>query len=436
MIHDPTCPAGPGIPFRERVELICFALIIAQGVFLVAMYWQALWIVQPDGSIRASDFTYFWTAGRQVLAGNDAIICGPEGQSDGRSASISPAIFLSADVPVRRHRVGAPSLCFGVSWLGVCDLRALCGGDSRHRRPPHRRNARLRISRRAVDLHVGPDDFSTAALLGASLGLMERRPILAGCLGLLTYKPQLGILFPLVLVVSGHWRMLFAAAATSALIAAMSWGVFGLGSWEAFFRCLPEYSHMHLTNSGDHWAKMQSLFVVVRLLGGSEGLATAVHGIFVVLIALTLVVIWRSAASFAMKAAALAVGALLATPYLFLYDMAALAVPLAFLVQEGRRTGFLPHEMSGIGVACLLVGDFSCRDGAGRTGCRAGDGAVDRTTYLGAAHRRDHPLRGGRHGSLSKGIALTKSLPSSPGSSTQRRHHKHDGLRHDQRRCA
>jgi len=59
--------------------------------------------------------------------------------------------------------------------------------------------------------------------------------------------------------------------------------------------------------------------------------------------------------SFAMKAAALAVGALLATPYLFLYDMVALAVPMAFLLQEGRRTGFLPHEMLGIGVVCLLI---------------------------------------------------------------------------------
>ena len=359
MIHDPTCPAGPGIPFRERVELICFALIIAQGVFLVAMYWQALWIVQPDGSIRASDFTYFWTAGRQVLAGNDAIICGPEVKATADPLLSHPPffypptfLFVATALALLPYVSAYLGWVFATFALYVAAIRVIVG---------HRIGVMLACGFPGVlsTFMSGQNGFLTAALLGASLGLMERRPILAGCfLGLLTYKPQLGILFPLVLVVSGHWRMLFAAAATSALIAAMSWGVFGLGSWEAFFRCLPEYSHMHLTNSGDHWAKMQSLFVVVRLLGGSEGLATAVHGIFVVLIALTLVVIWRSAASFAMKAAALAVGALLATPYLFLYDMAALAVPLAFLVQEGRRTGFLPHEMSGIGVACLLVAIF------------------------------------------------------------------------------
>jgi arabinofuranan 3-O-arabinosyltransferase len=148
--------------------------------------------------------------------------------------------------------------------------------------------------------------------------------------------------------------MFFAAAATALLIAAMSYAVFGSGQWEAFFRCLPEYSRIHLTSSDD-WPKMQSVFMVVRQLGGTESLASATHASFVALMALTLGIVWRSSVSFAMKAAALAVGALLATPFLFLYDMVALAIPLAFLIQEGRRSGFLPHEMSGIGVTCLLI---------------------------------------------------------------------------------
>ena len=70
MIRHVTSSTSSGIPFPERVHLICFALIVAQAVFLVAMYRQGLWIVQPDGSIQASDFTYFWTAGRQVLRDN------------------------------------------------------------------------------------------------------------------------------------------------------------------------------------------------------------------------------------------------------------------------------------------------------------------------------------------------------------------------------
>jgi glycosyl transferase family 87 len=358
MIHDPTCPAGPNIPFRERVELICFALVIAQGVFLAAMYWQGQWIVQSDGGVQPVDFTYFWTAGRQVLAGNDAIVCGSEIKLNADPLlSRLPFFYPPTFLFVATVLAFFPYVTAYLSWvfatfaLYVTAIRAIVG---------HRIGVMLACAFPGVlaDFMSGQNGFFTAALLGASLNFMERRPVLAGCfLGLLTYKPQLGILFPLVLVASGRWRTLFSAGATVTLIAAMSWAVFGWGSWEAFFRCLSEYSHIH-SNSGDHWAKMQSVFVVVRRLGGSEGLATAVHGSFVVLIALTLVFVWRSAASFAMKAAALAVGALLATPYLFLYDMVALAVPMAFLVQEGRRTGFLPHEMSGIGVACLMIAIF------------------------------------------------------------------------------
>jgi arabinofuranan 3-O-arabinosyltransferase len=349
-------PADSGIPFAERIQLICFALIVAQAVFLVAMYWHGLWLVRPDGGIQPSDFTYFWTAGRQVLAGQAAIGCGPELRATGDPLQAHLPFFYP---PTFLFIVSAlalfPYVAAYLGWvlttfaLYVAAIRTIVG---------HRIGVLLACAFPGVlaDFMSGQNGFLTAALLAGTLGVMERKPVLAGCfLGLLSYKPQLGILFPLVLVIGGHWRMLVAAAATAALFAAMSSGVFGLGSWEAFLRCLPEYSRIHLTSSGDHWAKMQSVFAVVRLLGATEALASVMHGSFVALIAVTLGVMWRSQISFAMRAAALAVGALLATPYLFLYDMVALAVPLAFLLQEGRRTGFLPYEMLGIGVACLLI---------------------------------------------------------------------------------
>jgi arabinofuranan 3-O-arabinosyltransferase len=356
MIRHPTSPAESGIPFTGRIELVCFALIVAQAVFLVAMYGHGLWLVRPDGSIQPSDFTYFWTAGRQVLEGQAAIGCGPELKAAGDPLQAHlPFFYPPTFLFVVTALALFPYVAAYLGWvlatfaLYVAAIRTIIG---------HRIGVMLACAFPGVlaDFMSGQNGFLTAALLAGSLGPMERRPVLAGCfLGLLSYKPQLGILFPVVLVVSGQWRMFFAASATAALLGAMSWLAFGLDSWEAFFRCLPEYSRIHLTSGGDHWAKMQSVFAVVRLLGGSEGLASAMHGLFVALIALTLGVMWRSHVSFAMKAAALAVGALLATPYLFLYDMVALAVPMAFLVQEGRRTGFLPHEMLGIGVACLLI---------------------------------------------------------------------------------
>jgi arabinofuranan 3-O-arabinosyltransferase len=63
----------------------------------------------------------------------------------------------------------------------------------------------------------------------------------------------------------------------------------------------------------------------------------------------------RSKLSFELKAAALATGALLATPYLFLYDLVALAVPMAFLIRAGGQGGLPTGEWVGLGIACLLI---------------------------------------------------------------------------------
>jgi arabinofuranan 3-O-arabinosyltransferase len=126
---------------------------------------------------------------------------------------------------------------------------------------------------------VGQNGFLSAALLGGALGLMERRPVLAGCLlGLLTYKPHLGMLFPLVLIASGRWRVFFAAAAVAMLVGVTSWAAFGAGTWTAFIHSLPVGSQAILTEGQGDWNKLQSLFGIVRALGGSEALAWWLQG--------------------------------------------------------------------------------------------------------------------------------------------------------------
>jgi hypothetical protein len=65
--------------------------------------------------------------------------------------------------------------------------------------------------------------------------------------------------------------------------------------------------------------------------------------------------LWRRPARYEIKAAALSAGALLATPYLYIYDFPVLAIPLAFLMRMGLREGFLPWELAGIALACALI---------------------------------------------------------------------------------
>ena len=58
-------------------------------------------------------------------------------------------------------------------------------------------------------------------------------------------------------------------------------------------------------------------------------------------VAVLLVLMWRGRNSpISLKAAALAAGTLLVTPYLFLYDVMVLAIAVAFLVRIGLEQGF------------------------------------------------------------------------------------------------
>ena len=93
----------------------------------------------------------------------------------------------------------------------------------------------------------------------------------------------------------------------------------------------------------------------MRTLGSSEALAWTVQAAISLITAGAIALLWRRDGAQEIKSAALGCGVLLATPYLYAYDLVVLALPLAFLFRLGRTHGFLQHELAGIGLACLLV---------------------------------------------------------------------------------
>jgi hypothetical protein len=76
-------------------------------------------------------------------------------------------------------------------------------------------------------------------------------------------------------------------------------------------------------------------------------------------VAVVLALMWRSRIPYTLKAAALAIGTLLTTPYLFMYDMMVLAIPVAFLVRIGLRSGFRPYELPALGCGLALFLTFT-----------------------------------------------------------------------------
>ena len=352
---------GAGARLARPVELICFALVLAQAVYLATSYLQGIWIVGPGGGVP-SDFVNVWAAGRLVLEGHPAAVYDWPAHKLVEEAAVGHAfggyfgwhypptfLFVAAALSLLTYATAYAVWVFGTFPVYLAAIRAIVG---------ERIGYLLAAAFPALlaNFIVGQNGFLTAGLVGGALVLLPRRPIVAGLLlGLLTYKPHLGLLFPIALVAAGYWRAFFTAAMVAVLMAVAAWFAFGSDTWQAFFANIGHTSQAFLSDGWADWGKLQTAFGLTRMLGGGETLAWAVQGAVALVAAIAIALLWRSRAAYEIKAAALATGAMLATPYLYTYDLVVLAVPLAFLFRLGHVRGFLPHEMAGIGVACLLV---------------------------------------------------------------------------------
>jgi len=344
---------------------ICLVLAVANVTLCGVAYFSHWWVYDPNGLGIPTDFINVWAAGRLVLDGVPAQAYDWDIQKQVEVAKLGqdfvgyfawhyppPFLFVAsllAQLPYQTAFIGWAGVSF---LLFLVAMRAIVGRDFGYL-------LALAIPMAFINALVGQNGFLTAALIGGALYLIPVRPVLAGiCLGLLTYKPQYGLLFPIVLIAAGHWRVFISAGVTAVVLATASWLAFGIESWLAFFHWIPKFSQTFLTEGKAPWWKLQSIFSMVRYFGGSEPLGWAFQWVLTASVAVVLALIWRSRVPYTLKAAALAAGALLTTPYLFMYDMMVLAIPVAFLIRIGLKSGFRGYELSALGVVVALIGCY------------------------------------------------------------------------------
>src|SRR5712675_1244611 len=361
LVSAPTIIKPGAIP--SSLLNLCFVLFVINAVFFPTAFFAHWWIFDEKGLGIPTDFVNVWSAGKLVLDGHAALaydwdiqkqvqvaVLGQGYQGNFAWHYLPPFLFVAsllAHFPYAVAFIGwaAASL---VPYLAV--MRGIVGR-------PFGLLLALAFPVVLTNTLVGQNGFLTASLIGGTLYLMPARPVLSGiCLGLLSYKPQYGLLFPLVLIAASQWTVFFTAGVVAAAIAAVSLLAFGTESWLAFFHWLPIFSQAFLTEGRAPWGKMQSIFALVRYFGGSESLGWAFQWTMVAAVAAALVVVWRSRRiDYPLKAAALAAATLLITPYLFLYDVMVLAIAVAFLVRIGLRQGFERHELPALGLAAALL---------------------------------------------------------------------------------
>jgi len=353
-------PAPSAVP--DALLKGCFALFVINATFFPAAYFSHGWIYEASGRGIPTDFVNVWAAGKLVLEGHPALAYDWDIQKQVELALLKqdfpgyfawhyppPFLFVAAMLAQFPYAVAF------IGWVSVSILPYLAVMRAIVGRPF---GLLLGIGFPLVlsNTLVGQNGFLTAALIGGTLYLVPTRKVLSGiCLGLLTYKPQYGFLFPIALIAASEWTVFVTAGATAVVLAFVSWLAFGTESWQAFFHWMPTFSQAFLVEGKATWWKLQSLYSLVRYLGGTEQLAWIFQWVLTAAVATTLVAMWRSNLRYSLKAAALAVGTLLTTPYLFTYDMMVLAIPVAYLVRLGLAHGFRPYELPALACAAALI---------------------------------------------------------------------------------
>ncbi len=205
-----------------------------------------------------------------------------------------------------------------------------------------------------INFFQGQNAFLTAALASAALLNIERRPVLAGLfIGLLTIKPHLAMLFPVALLAIGGWRTLITAGVTAITLMIISTASLGVDVLKGFIKSLG-YARLFLENGSLSWTYSPSVFAFMRLFGLPVAWAYVVHCIVAVVAVIVVWRVWRHCQNWNLRGAVLMTATLLVSPYMFGYDLAWLACPIAWLAVDGQRNGWLSGEREVLVAAWLL----------------------------------------------------------------------------------
>jgi hypothetical protein len=352
-----------GTSDREKLVLAVSAgVVIGYAALLVIAFFAHVWILDARGHPAIEDFAAFWSVGHLALHGASL-------------AAYDPHLEHAAEVATTGHPFATPLgwsypplFLFVASALAVVPYTpafllwcvATLALHARVVAAIAERGTAFLVACAApwtiLGIMPGQNGFLTAALMGLALLNLERRPILSGLfVGLLSYKPQFGILFPLALAAGGYWRA-FASAAVAVILAnGLAAAVFGFATLGAFVQALTLTTQSHLVNSGLGWNKLQSVYGFARAAGLSGGIAWTLQGVMTAAVGLGVWLVWRRPFPFALKAAALAAATVLATPYVFVYDLPVLGVAIAWLF---RHRGFDRTEFAVLAAAMPCMFPF------------------------------------------------------------------------------
>ena len=315
------------------------------GVFVTAGLLQALLAEGIPTDLASKDFANYWMAGRLIDSGQAADLFGPQpayfahlqrvfGSGYGwHNWSYPPHVLLLLwPLGFLGYKAAAVTFLVVTGGFFVWSLRVLTG----------RVVWMALVATGALVVHnisVVQNGFLTAGLGLSALALREKRPVLAGImLGFMTIKPQLGLLFPFLLLAERRWTMLASATVTTVTLVIISAAIFGIDAWEGYFReVVPYQAFVMREMQGSFLAMMPSVYGTLRNWGLGPDIALSLHSAVALPVAAIAIAAFFRVENPGKRTVILLVATFVITPYVLSYDLGLFAAALAMMAGDGRK---------------------------------------------------------------------------------------------------
>lgn len=331
----------------KRAWQLCILGSAFTLLFVVRYFQVSLAKMVKDGAVAYdNDFRVFWAAGKLALESRITEIF--DNDSLNAVHQIDPNAWMPWLYPPGYLIFVTPfgTVSFGVAWIifSLISITAVA-------------LALKPFTGQAKPLWVGcvfAPAFATALVIGqnsllwvsgiaaAIWALRSGKDYRAGFfIGLLTLKPQLGLLIPLALLAIGAWRTILAATITAILVAVIPTLIYGVEYWTL----LGENMSRHSVKVQENIATLPhlvSIFSMLTQLGVSLSDALIVQWVFAAIGAVIVFLTWRAkSVSLDVKAAVLLAATLISVPYVWYYE-AALFIPMGLFMLRGDVLKFNP----------------------------------------------------------------------------------------------
>ena len=205
-----------------------------------------------------------------------------------------------------------------------------------------------------LNIWAGHYGFVFSGLWLAAFSAIEKRPLRAGgLLALLTFKPHMGILIPLLLLLRQRWQVILAAVAGTLALIALSVLLFGGAAWAIYLKDTTSLQLHLLTKEHEFFFRMMpTAYMTFWVAFGALPLATfaqcvcALGAIFVLVRAAQKGLAWPELGLLS------ATATFLVLPYAFNYDMEVVGLAAAMLLFDARK----PLDPLGRALALTALG--------------------------------------------------------------------------------